>query len=58
MIARPFLKRGIRFVNGQRIINWFPQSGFESNNFPLTERYLNGNREDGFVEMHLLIEIK
>ncbi|MGH1404324.1 MAG: AraC family transcriptional regulator [Alphaproteobacteria bacterium] len=37
---------------------WFPQSGFEPDDFPLIERYLNDSREDGFVEMQILIKIK
>lgn len=37
---------------------WFPQSGFEPDDFPIVERYLNDSREDGFVEMQILIKIK
>ncbi len=37
---------------------WFPQSGFEPDDFPLIERYLNDSREDGFVEMQILVKIK
>lgn len=37
---------------------WFPQSGFEPDDFPLIERYLNNAKEDGFVEMQIMIKIK
>jgi AraC family transcriptional regulator len=37
---------------------WLPQSGFEPDDFPLLERYLNDHREDGYVEMQVLIKLK
>lgn len=37
---------------------WFPQSGFDPDDYPLLERYLNDEREDGFVEMQILIKLK
>lgn len=37
---------------------WFPQSGFEPDDFPLIERYLNDDREDDYCEMQIMIKIK
>jgi AraC family transcriptional regulator len=38
--------------------NWFPNSGFEPDGFPLMERYLNDVRKDGYVEMEAYIKLK
>jgi len=37
---------------------WLPQSGFEPDDFPLMERYLNSSLDDGYVEMQILIKLK
>lgn len=37
---------------------WFPQSGYEPDDYPLFERYLNDVRKDGFVEKEIYIKIK
>ncbi len=37
---------------------WFPQSGFEPDDFPLIARYLNDAREDGYAEMQILVKIR
>lgn len=38
--------------------NWFPNSGFEPDGFPLMEHYLNDVRKDGYVEMEAYIKLK
>ena len=38
--------------------NWLPNSGFEPDDFPLMERYLNDVRKDGYVEMEVYIKLK
>ncbi len=37
---------------------WFPDSGFEPDNFPMMEHYLNDARVDGYVEMEILVKLK
>lgn len=37
---------------------WLPQSGFEPDDYPLVERYLNDSREDGYVEVQIMIKLK
>ncbi len=37
---------------------WFPQSGFEPDNFPMMEHYLNDARVDGYVEMEIFVKLK
>lgn len=38
--------------------NWLPNSGFEPDDFPLMEHYLNDVRKDGHVEMEAYIKLK
>ena len=38
--------------------NWLTNSGFEPDNFPPVAHYLNDSRQDGFVEMEVLIKLK
>lgn len=38
--------------------NWLPNSGFEPDDFPLMEHYLNDARKDGYVEMDVYIKLK
>ena len=38
--------------------NWFPNSGFVPDDFPLMEHYLNDVRKDGYVEMEAYIKLK
>lgn len=38
--------------------NWFSNSGFEPDDFPLMEHYLNDVRKDGYVEMEVYIKLK
>lgn len=38
--------------------NWLPNSGFEPDDFPLMEHYLNDVRKDGYVEMEVYIKLK
>lgn len=37
---------------------WLPNSGFEPDNFPMLERYLNDARIDGYVEMEIHVKLK
>lgn len=37
---------------------WLPQSGFDPDDYPLLERYLNDSRDDGYVEMQVMIKLK
>lgn len=37
---------------------WFPNSGYEPDNYPLFERYLNDVRNDGYVEKEIFVKIK
>ncbi len=37
---------------------WFPDSGFEPDNYPPLFNYLNDSRKDGFVEMNIYIKVK
>lgn len=37
---------------------WFPQSGYEPDDYPMMEHYLNDVRADGFLEMEIYIKIK
>jgi len=47
-------------INAQLSIysDWLPESGFEPDNYPLMERYLNDAREDGYVEMEIFVKLK
>ncbi|KAA1173832.1 AraC family transcriptional regulator [Marinobacter salinexigens] len=38
--------------------DWLPDSGFEPDNYPMMERYLNDARSDGFVEMEIYVKLK
>lgn len=38
--------------------DWLPDSGFEPDNFPLLEHYLNDARVDGYVEMEIYVKLK
>jgi AraC family transcriptional regulator len=38
--------------------HWFPNSGFEPDNYPAMFNYLNDSRKDGYVEMDVYIKIK
>ena len=38
--------------------SWLPNSGFEPAPFPMLEHYLNDNREDGFTEMEIMIQLR
>lgn len=38
--------------------SWLPDSGFEPDQFPLMERYLNDVRQDGFVLMEIMIKLR
>ncbi len=37
---------------------WLPDSGFEPDDFPMLERYLNDARVDGYIEMEILVKLK
>ena len=47
-------------INAQLSIysDWLPNSGFEPDNFPMLEHYLNDARVDGYVEMEILVKLK
>lgn len=38
--------------------SWFPHNGFEPDDLPLLEQYLNDVRKDGYVEMEAYIKLK
>ncbi len=38
--------------------DWLPNSGFEPDDFPMLERYLNDARIDGYVEMEIHVKLK
>ncbi len=38
--------------------HWFPDSGYEPDDFPPVFHYLNDAREDGYVEMEVYIKVK
>ncbi|MEH6451502.1 MAG: GyrI-like domain-containing protein [Psychromonas sp.] len=38
--------------------DWLPDSGFEPDNFPMLEHYLNDARVDGYVEMEIYVKLK
>lgn len=38
--------------------DWLPNSGFEPDEFPLLENYLNDVRADGFLEMEIYVKLK
>lgn len=38
--------------------DWLPNSGFEPDDFPMLERYLNDARVDGYVEMEIHVKLK
>ncbi len=38
--------------------DWLPDSGFEPDDFPLLENYLNDVRADGFLEMEIYVKLK
>lgn len=37
---------------------WFPGSGYEPDDYPLLLNYLNDSRQDGYVEMNVVIKLK
>jgi AraC family transcriptional regulator len=38
--------------------DWLPDSGFEPDDFPMLERYLNDARIDGYIEMEIHVKLK
>jgi len=38
--------------------HWFPDSGYEPDDYPPVFHYLNDSRQDGFVEMDVYIKVK
>ena len=38
--------------------HWFPNSGYEPDDYPAIFNYLNDSRKDGFVEMNVYIKLK
>jgi len=38
--------------------SWLPYSGFEPDNLPMLERYLNDVRIDGFLESEIMVKLK
>jgi len=38
--------------------DWLPNSGFEPDDFPLLENYLNDARVDGYLEMEIYVKLK
>jgi AraC family transcriptional regulator len=38
--------------------HWFPESGYEPDDFPIRFNYLNDSRQDGYVEMDVYIKLK
>ena len=38
--------------------DWLPDSGFEPDEFPMLERYLNDARVDGYIEMEIYVKLK
>lgn len=38
--------------------DWLPESGFEPDDFPMMERYLNDVRVDGYLEMEIHVKLK
>lgn len=38
--------------------DWLPDSGFEPDDFPMLEHYLNDARVDGYVEMEIHVKLK
>lgn len=38
--------------------DWLPNSGFEPDDFPLLENYLNDVRADGFLKMEIYVKLK
>jgi len=38
--------------------DWLPNSGFEPDDFPMLENYLNDVRADGYLEMEILVKLK
>jgi len=38
--------------------DWLPSSGFEPDEFPMLEHYLNDVRNDGYVEMEIFVKLK
>ena len=38
--------------------DWLPDSGFEPDNFPMLEHYLNDARVDGYIEMEIHVKLK
>jgi len=37
---------------------WFPDSGYEPDDYPIRFNYLNDSRQDGYVEMDVYIKLK
>lgn len=38
--------------------HWLPSSGYEPDSFPMMERYLNDVRQDGFIELEIMLKLK
>jgi len=38
--------------------HWLPVSGYEPDSFPMMERYLNDVRQDGFIELEIMLKLK
>jgi AraC family transcriptional regulator len=37
--------------------HWLPDSGYEPDSFPMMERYLNDVRQDGFIELEIMLKV-
>tara|TARA_R110002049_G_scaffold70018_1_gene181183 strand:+ start:1049 stop:2062 length:1014 start_codon:yes stop_codon:yes gene_type:complete len=38
--------------------HWLPDSGYEPDSFPMMERYLNDVRQDGFIQLEIMLKLK
>ncbi|WP_286264909.1 AraC family transcriptional regulator [Thalassotalea atypica] len=59
--ARFYIKGTMEQVNDLQLAlysQWLPMSGYEPDNLPLLERYLNDARIDGFLELELMLKVK
>ena len=59
--ASVYIKGSAEDVNNTQMAlfsHWLPNSGYEPDNFPMLEHYLNDVRIDGFIELDLRLKIK
>jgi len=61
LYATLYVKGSVEDINDAQMAfysDWLPSSGYEPDDYPMLERYLNDSREDGYTELEIMIKLK